>query len=321
LSFTFNFNEKGGIIWIPRPGKGTARASAKQKRGYIQIPRPECPVKNLTCLTEEEAKAPPLARKLRGQDKFKRGTIVPSGQGERLILSDGLYYTTFFMNGHYYKQPSESFEQDVGLGAYIEGTRRAKRMVQVSEYTLQVLLVVASGGVGVGAAPIVMTEVAKSASELDLPKLVKQLRALYAARKRLNAVAPILWEKLFWATIKRGLRQLPGRLFDAVTQPSPEEVVELIGSLIGSLGSKVATKTLKTALRVIRQLVKDLLGFIKDKLKSTLGETGREKLTQQFVQTLTKVDPKEANEIANAIIEHKDTVSEVLEELWQVFKR
>ena len=328
-NYSFSSNDKPGVIWIPTRLIGTAKAppSKEEPQDFRRFVSDKCTSKRYTCLSEagirefsKGAKNSTFTHRRGMYDMtFRRGDVYKTMDGQRIVVKAG-YHMIFLMNGHYYMQDGRDFMEDVVMDAVIDGFQRAKGMMRLAEVEMAFFMGLAGAAAG-GAGFIAVTTVSvgKFLQKHDIGKLAKQIAAFWIARAVLKKVAPTLYDKLFWGTMKLVLKRLPR----SVNELSAEDIAGLIGGIVGKLGINAVETTLKQVFTITVELIK----FMITKLPVNAGlllVKDYTKLAQQFQEAFKRMkihlSNRDAMKIVKEVYDNYDVVKKTLSELAWAFK-
>lgn len=192
-SWSFSSRDQPGIIWIPLALSGSSPTPKKAKEPSQDLDAPDTyhesgsakyGFRRLTAegasrLVESGSKKARFVHQ-RGFHRYviQRGLVVPTAEGERLVLKVSSYTIVFLLDGKFYVQDRGDFVEDIAMGADIEGARGAKGMMRLVELEMKFFMGLASVTSGVGFIAVTTAKIGEFATENDISALVRKVMAL-----------------------------------------------------------------------------------------------------------------------------------------------
>jgi hypothetical protein len=155
--------------------------------------------------------------------------------GKRFVLDASSGSVIYYESGLFFIQPSFGFVADVTTYPLVEAGRRCGFIAKVLEVEMKFFMGLIAGGSGVGFVLVVGTEVLEFVveHEKDFPVWRHAWEVFWDARKYLKTYAPTLYEKVFWAVLKKFL----GDSMDQVGNATTAEIAAFfVGVVLGHLG-------------------------------------------------------------------------------------
>jgi hypothetical protein len=193
------------------------------------------------------------------------------GQGSRFVLDASGYGVVFFQDGSVFYQPANGWVEDYRTFAAVRGAQGAAAMADLSIFTMEVLMGIASlagGGVGL---VITATNVIQFIHKYQgiFPKVFRVLKALAAARLVLLTLAPTLYSKAVDAVLRAVLSGVYSLVVEvlpfaaelalpnigAAVGQNVHKSGRAVGKLVGKLGFPALQGKLKIAGAVFKVLL------------------------------------------------------------------
>jgi hypothetical protein len=257
--------------------------------------------------------------------------VATSGQtwmatdGQRFIWSaDGLQ-VIYSRDGKFFTQSSRGFVNDVRTYPAVAAAISAKPWVRIAQTEVKLLMGIIAGASGVGFYLVVGTEIAEFVIENrdNFAKWSHQLDVVLQARQILKGNAPVLYDKVFNAVLKKMFWKVLGNIPDSVT---PEVVFFGLGVIIGHVGEAAEKGEVTwTAIiwLVVAQLAKRLLlGVVPEAIKLTEDEY--RKMADQIIGQLRNagvaIQEGDIRKIVEEVRQHPDTVKQAFDLMRDAFE-
>lgn len=159
------------------------------------------------------------------------------GQGPRFVLDASGYGVVFLQDGAVYYQPADGWVEDYRTYAAVRGAQGAAGMADLSVFTMEVLMGIASlagGGAGLAVKGTNLIQFVHAHQSL-FPKVLRVFKALASARGILMSVAPTLYEK----AIEAAFRAVLAGLYSVVTDVLPVVAQLALPNLAKATGQQV----------------------------------------------------------------------------------
>ncbi len=196
------------------------------------------------------------------------------GQGPRFVLDADGNGVVFLQDGGIYYQPGDGWVEDYRTFAAVRGAQGATAMANLSVFTMEVLMGIASlagGGAGLAVKGADLLKFLH-AHQNTFPKVFRVIKALASARGILMTVAPCLYQK----AIDAAFRAVLSGLYSIVTDVLPfaaelalpnlgkamGQQVHKSGRAVGKLAGKLGFAALQGKLKLAGAVFKVVLAAV-----------------------------------------------------------
>lgn len=213
------------------------------------------------------------------------------GQGARFVLDADSNGVVFLQEGDVYYQSGNGWVEDYRTYGQIRGAQGAQAMAELSVFTMEVLMGIASMAGGAAGLVISGTSALKFIHEhqAKFAKVLRVIRAVAAARKLLMTVAPTLYSKAVDGALKAALSGGYALIVEALPFAADLALPNLakamgqnvhksgraVGKLAGKLGFSALGGKLKVAGAVFKVLIfvaTRMLAAVPASIKLQVGE-------------------------------------------------
>lgn len=258
------------------------------------------------------------------------------GQGPRFVLDACGYGVVFLQDGGVYYQPASGWVEDYRTFGAVRGAQGAAGMADLSIFTMEVLMGIASlagGGAGLIISGTGALQLVHKYQGV-LPKIVRVLKAIAVARTVLMTVAPVLYSKAVDAALRAVLAGLYTLVADvlpfvaelalpnigsAVSQ-NAHKSGRAVGKLIGKIGFPALQGKMKLAGAVFKVLLAVVVQVLAAAPKSISIQVGDyKKMAEDLIASLRKsgvtIKPSEVKAIFEEIRKDPARIQGSLKEL------
>lgn len=193
------------------------------------------------------------------------------GQGPRFVLDANGYGVVFLQEGSVWYQPADGWVEDYRTYGAVRGAQGATAMADLSVFTMEVLMGIASLAGGGAALAVKGTNFIQfvHAHQGAFPKILRVFKALALARGVLLTVAPTLYSKAVEAAFRAvlaGLYSIVTDVLPAVAQlalpnlgSAAGQQIHKSGRAVGKLAGKLGVAALQGKLKLAGAVFKVLL--------------------------------------------------------------
>lgn len=258
------------------------------------------------------------------------------GQNSRFVLDAGGDGVVFLQDGAVYCQPAAGWVEDYRNYAVVRGAQGAAGMADLSVFTMEVLLGIASvagGGAGLAAKGTSVLQFVQAHQSL-FPKVLRVFKAMASARGILITAAPTLYEKAIGAAIRAVFAELYSVV--AAVLPVVAELalpnlakatgqhVHKSGRAVGKLAGKLGVAALQGKLKLVGAVCKILLFAVTRALAAVPRSIGIQaseygKMASDLISSLRNagavIQPAEVQKILEEIRKNPGKIQGPLKEL------
>lgn len=253
------------------------------------------------------------------------GSVWRALDGPRLVFSADSNYVIYYQAEHFYLQTSQGFIGEVVTCPLIEAAQRAKPVVRLTEIGIKFAMGVLAGSSPLGFAAVVGTEVLEFVFEHynEFDGWVHQFRVFLQAREIFKRFAPVLYDKLFNAALRRISKDAVSHLEEATT---PDAIAFMLGVILGDIGKEALEGkigVLRIALIVLGAIAKRFfLSVVPGALELTQHQY--QNLAQEIIAKMREsglaITMDDVHRIIDEVRQHPKEVKSALDLLKEAFK-
>jgi len=258
------------------------------------------------------------------------------GKGPRFVVDASNYGVVFIQDGVVLYQPAQGWVEDYRTYHMVRGAQGAESMAEISIFTIDVLMGIASMCGGAVTLVITGTSVLQFLQKHmnDFPKWIRVLKAIALARNVFRTYAPTLYDKVIDAALRKGLalgyaafvESLPyvvklalpnlGKAVDQNVHKSGRALGKMIGKL-GFTAMKGRLKLLGAIVKILLFIVTRILVAVPKSISLRVGEY--KKMAEDLIKLLrgngVKIQESEVQAIFEEIRKNPRKIQQRLNEL------